>query len=206
MWRDTAWSAVVTVGLSLAVMQATGQTCRSEARLAAFGGPTFFSGKVGARPFVMSMSADVSLLPLGQGSAGLGVMAEGGVYHPALSGNGNYYFSGDAMLARVQPAWLSEETKVRPFLAAGYTIFYNATGSATAAASITSSSSSSTTSSNAPSGGVSVTNAANVGLGVDRQIRDDIWLRFEVREHYTPYGGQHVLLLRMGLVSIGSLR
>jgi len=184
------------------MMQAHGQQCLSEARLAAFGGPALFTGKVGARPFVMSMSADVSLLPLGQGRVGLGVMAEGGVYHPALSGSGNYYFSGDAILARVQPAWSSEEMKARPFLAAGYTIMFNATGSAVNA----SATSSSATSSSIPSGGIRVTNAANVGLGVDRQIRDDVWLRFEVREHYTPDGGQHVLVLRVGLVSIGSLR
>jgi hypothetical protein len=130
------------------------------------------------------------------------MMAEGGIYHPALSGTGNYYFSGDAMLARVQPAWSSDAMRVRPFVAAGYTIMFNATGSAAS----TSASSSSTTSSSIPSGGITVTNAANVGLGVDRQIRDDVWLRFEVREHYTPDGGQHVLVLRLGLVSIGSLR
>lgn len=196
----------VVLCFSLTMVSAWAQECRSEARLTAFGGPVFFSGAAGRpRPFAMGMSADASLFPLRQGRAAVGVLAEGGVYHPALSGSGNYYFTGDAMLARVQPAWVSEAMRVRPFVVAGYTMFFNTTGSAASVASA-SSASASASGTSTPSGGVSVTNAANFGLGVDRQIKDDLWLRFEVREHYTPDGGQHVLALRVGLVSVGSLQ
>lgn len=145
------------------------------------------------------MSADASLIPAGRATLGLGALVEGGVYHPALSGTGNYSFSVDAMLARVQPAWVSEAMRVRPFVVAGYTRFFNATGSAA-------SSGVGSASTAASSGGLSRSNAANFGLGVDRQLRDDLWLRVEVREHYTPDGGQHVLALRVGLVSVQSLQ
>jgi hypothetical protein len=180
---------------------AQAQDCRTEARLTAFGGPAFFtgvsSGLLSSRPFAMGMSADVSLFPVGRGALGAGVLAEGGVYHPVLSGTGNYYFSGDAMLARVQPEWVSETMRVRPFVVAGYTMFFNVTGSAKSA---------SASGVSAASGGLTLSNAANIGLGVDRQLRDDLWLRVEVREHYTPDGGQHVLAIRIGLVSVGSLQ
>jgi len=185
----------------VATSAARAQNCLSEARLTAFGGPVFFSGVssglLSSRPFAMGMSADLGLFPVGSGALGVGVLAEGGVYRPALSGTENYYFSGDAMLARAQPEWMSEAMRVRPFVVAGYTMFFNATGSAKSA---------SAAGTNAASGGLSVSNAANIGLGVDRQLRDDLWLRVEVREHYTPDGGQHVLVLRIGLVSVGSLQ
>jgi hypothetical protein len=185
----------------VATSAARAQNCLSEVRLAAFGGPVFFSGVssglLSSRPAVMGMSADLGLFPVGSGALGAGVLAEGGVYHPALSGSGNYYFSGDAMLARVQPEWGSETMRVRPFVVAGYTKFFNTTGSAK---------SGSASSASAASGGLSLSNAANIGLGVDRQLRDDLWLRVEVREHYTPDGGQHLLVLRIGLVSVGSLQ
>jgi hypothetical protein len=187
------------------------QECRTEARLAVFGGPAFFTGvpsrPLSSRPFAMGMSADTSLIPLGRGGLGAGVLAEGGVYHPALSGTGNYYFSGDAMLTRVQPDWLGEAMKVRPFVVAGYTMFFNATGSAKSVSSASASSvSASAAGTSAASGGLSASNAANIGLGVDRQLHDDLWLRVEVREHYTPDGGQHVLAIRVGLVSVGPLQ
>src|ERR1035441_2886032 len=116
-------SMVVGLVFCLNAGTAHGQDCLTEARLTAFGGPAFFTGATGARPFEMGMSADARLIHAGSPTVGLGVLVEGGVFHPAITGTGNYYLSGDAMLARVQPGWVSDAMRVRPFVVAGYTRF-----------------------------------------------------------------------------------
>lgn len=162
---------------------AVGQCARGQAagdaRLALFGGPTFRTGAT-TRPFELGISGDVSLLQTGRGKLGVGALAEGGLYHPAVSGKGSFYFSADAMLERFQPRWATESAGMRAFAVAGYTRLFNATETA-----------------------VDVGNAFNAGVGLDRVIRDDLWLRVELRGRYAAADGSHALVLRIGLA--GSL-
>jgi hypothetical protein len=202
MRYGSLWVFLLASSFGLAMHPARAQDCRTETRLAAFGGPAFFTSAL-PRPYEMAMSADATLFPLLHGAVGSGVLVEGGVYHPALSGTGNYYFSADALLTRVQSAWVSDAMRVRPFVVAGYTRFFNATGSATSGSSGTSGTGSAAT---GPSGSLTTSNAANLGIGVDRVINDDLWLRVEIRENYTPDGGSHALVLRIGIVAVGSLQ
>ena len=156
-----------------------GQALPGEVRLAVFGGPAFQTSAV-ARPFELGVSGDARLFRVGSSGVGAGVLAEGGLYHPAISGKGNYYFSADAMLDRWLP--VGEAGPMRLFGVAGYTRLFNATDSAVGTAA-----------------------AVNCGLGVDRVLRDDLWLRVEVRAHVTPASGEHAVELRFGLVGMGSL-
>ena len=173
-------------GLGLVCGAAFAQQRLGEARLAAFGGPVFLSNAA-SRPMGLGMSGDASLFRTRGGSLGVGALAEGGSFQPALSGKGNYYFSADAMLAREArvSAWEDGASglRLRPFAVAGYTRFFNATSTALNSA-----------------------NAVNFGVGVDRLIRDDLSLRVEVREQYTPASDAHALVLRVGIVAIGSLQ
>ena len=78
---------------------------------------------------------------------------------------------------------VGEAAPVRLFGVAGYTRFFIATDSA-----------------------VETADAANFGLGMDRVLRGDLWLRLEVRENYTPASGSPALVLRIGIVAMGSLQ
>jgi len=201
MRRGTLYIFLLASSIGSALHPARAQMSPTEVRLAAFGGPAYFTSAL-SRPYNMAMSADATLYPLPCRNLVSGVLVEGGVYHPAISGTGNYYLSTDALLTRIQPDWATEAMRLRPYLVAGYTRFFNATGSATGASSSSGSASSSTT----PSGSLTTSNAANLGIGVDRVINDDLWLRFEIRENYTPDGGSHALVLRIGIVAVGSLQ
>jgi hypothetical protein len=154
----------------------------SDLRLTAFGGPAVHTGAMD-HPFQVGLSADLSLFHPGCEYLGVGFLLEGGFFHPALSGTGNYYFSSDAMLAHVQPERASAEMKLQPFAVVGYTQFFNATN---------------TSLSTAP--------AMNFGIGVDRSLSEDLWLRLDVREQYTPSSDSHALVFRLGLVGVQSLR
>jgi len=153
-----------------------------QTRLTLFGGPAFRTGAV-SRPFELGISGDVSLFRLGRSRFGLGVLAEGGLYHPAISGKGNFYFSADATLDCGQPMAATEPPRIRPYLAAGYTRFFSASDTGTGTA-----------------------DAANAALGIDLALRDDLSLRLEVRGRYTPGDGSHVIVLRIGLVGNGSIQ
>jgi hypothetical protein len=166
----------------LATLPVLAQYSLGDLRLTAFGGPAVHTGASG-HPLQMGLSADLGLVHPGHESLGVGFLVEGGFFRPALSGTGNYYFSGDAMLAHVQPDRATAEMTLHPFAVAGYTQFFNAT---------------STMLSTAP--------AMNFGVGVDRFLGEDLWLRLEVREHYTPGSDMHALVFRIGLVGVASLR
>jgi hypothetical protein len=148
--------------------------------LGLFGGPAWKTGAA-TLPFELGMGADVSLYRL-RGVA-IGPAVEGGFYHPALSGTGNYYASVDAMIGRGEWEGATAARKLRPFAVAGYTRFFNATKTALTQA-----------------------DAVNFGVGADRALSEDLWLRVEVREHYTPDSGTHALVLRIGIVGVESLR
>ena len=173
-------SVLVGFAFGLAVRPMSGQSSLGDVRMALFGGPAFQTAAV-ARPFELGVSGEASLFRAGRGRVGAGVLAEGGVYHPAISGKGNYYYSADALLDRMLP--VGEAAPVRLFGVAGYTRFFNATDSA-----------------------VETADAANFGLGMDRVLRGDLWLRLEVRENYTPASGSPALVLRIGIVAMGSLQ
>jgi hypothetical protein len=163
-----------------AVAPMRGQSSLGDARLAVFGGPAFRTAAV-SRPFLLGMSGDASLFRAGGGRLGVGALAEGGLYHPAISGKGNYYFSADGMFEAGQRLAATEAMRARPFAVAGYTKMFNATDS-----------------------GMGTAVAMNFGVGVDRVIRDDLWLRVEVRDCYTPASDSHALVLRIGLVAVWS--
>jgi len=151
-------------------------------RLALFGGMDFLT-YAHPRPVGLGVSVDQSWLRLGESHAGMGVLAEGGLFHPAISGKGNFYFSADGMIDRLPGEAALETMAVRPFAVAGYTKLFNA-----------------------ESTGISTANAVNFGVGVDRVLRDDLWLRVELREMFTPASDSHVLALRLGVVGAGSVR
>jgi hypothetical protein len=186
MARAMLGSTAMWLLLGLGSTTLAAQAWLSDARLAAFGGPVFLSNAA-SRPMELGMSADAILLHPGHGVAGAGVLAEGGLFHPALSGKGNYYFSSDAMLCRdlrsEDARGVTLDLRVRPFAVAGYTRFFNATSSALNAA-----------------------NALNFGVGVDRALTQDLSLRLELREQYTPSSDSHALVLRIGIVALGSLQ
>jgi hypothetical protein len=147
--------------------------------LALFGGPAWKTGAA-AQPFELGGGVDVGLYRLRGGRVAVGPEVEGGFYHPALSGIGNYYASVDAMVGRERGL---EGVRLRPFAVVGYTRFFNATKTA-----------------------LSQADAVNFGVGVDRALGEDLWLRVEVREHYTPGTDTHALVLRIGIVGVESLR
>jgi hypothetical protein len=146
--------------------------------LSLFGGPAWKTGAA-ARPFELGMGGEVNLLRYG--AVGLGPAVEGGLFHPAISGKGNYYASVDARLAGGE--WGRRMAATRPFGVAGFTRFFNATDTA-----------------------INPANALNFGVGVDRALGEDLWLRVEVREHYTPGSDSHALVLRIGVVGVESVR
>ncbi len=145
--------------------------------LALFGGPAWKTGAA-SLPVEMGAGVDVSLYRMRGGRVGVGPEVEGGVYHPAFSGIGNYYFSTDVMVGRER-----DGVRLRPFAAVGYTRFFNATKDA-----------------------LTQEHAVNFGVGVDRALSEDLWLRVDVREHYTPGTDTHALVLRIGIVGVDSLR
>jgi hypothetical protein len=145
--------------------------------MALFGGPAWMTGAA-AQPFELGVGVDASLYRMRGGRVGIGPEVEGGVYHPAFSGIGNYYVSADAMVARER-----DGVRLRPFWAVGYTRFFNATKDALTQA-----------------------DAVNFGVGVDRALSEDLWLRVDVREHYAPETDSHALVLRIGIVGVDSLR
>ena len=146
-----------------------------EYRLTGFGGPVLSTG-VSPRPILTGLSLDSNVYHAVSRAAGVGFLVEGGLYHPALSGTANYYGSVDAIVAG------DGDAKLRPFGVAGYTRLFNATSSS-----------------------IGSTDAINFGVGVDRVLRDDLWLRVEVRDMYTPVGDAHALAVRVGLVGRGSV-
>ncbi|HEV2619713.1 MAG TPA: hypothetical protein VGU23_07210 [Acidobacteriaceae bacterium] len=173
MW---IWFAVLLAGGAREVCAQAGV---EDFGLALFGGPAWKTG-ASSQPFQMGAGVDASLYRMRRGRVGVGPEVEGGFYHPALSGIGNYYVSADAIVGRERSL---EEMRLRPFAAAGYTRFFNATKTA-----------------------LSQADAVNFGVGVDRAIGEDLWLRVDVREHYTPGTGTHALVLRIGIVGMQSLR
>lgn len=172
---------LVDCGLALAACSMHGQE-PGDTRLALFGGPAFRTSAA-SRPFELGISGDVSLVRLGCSRIGLGALAEGGLYHPAIAGKGNFYFSADAMLEGSPPMDASESRRMRPYVVAGYTRFFSASDT-----------------------GIGTADAVNAGLGVDLGLRDDLSLRLEVRGRYTPGDGSHGIVLRIGLVGNGSIR
>lgn len=165
------------VGVGLLLGAAAGWADAQEApggvRLTAFAGPAYFTG-VRPRPMELGLSGEAMLLRAARGGLGAGALAEGGLFHPAISGLGNYYFSGDLRLAwDGRRRWSGA---LGPFAAAGYTRVFNATST-----------------------GLSPANAVNFGVGVDRALNEELWLRLEVRDQYTPGSGSHALVLRVGL-------
>jgi hypothetical protein len=150
--------------------------------LGLFGGPAWKTGAA-SQPFELGMGVDASVYRMHGGRIAIGPAVEGGFYHPAFSGTGNYYASVDAMIARGEwgEAWAAG--RLRPFAAVGYTRFFNATKDA-----------------------LTQEDAMNFGVGVDRALSEDLWLRVEVREHYTPDSDTHALVLRIGIVGVESLR
>ncbi len=158
-----------------------GQVLLSDVRFTAFGGPAFWTG-ASSRPYQMGLSVDGSLARV-TAQAGLGFLVEGGAFRPAISGTGSYYFSADAVVAPLRLDFAEEGSTWRPFAAAGYTRMLTASSSA-----------------------ISQTNAVNFGVGVDRVLRDDLWLRLEVRDQYAPASNLHALVLRVGLVGAVSGR
>jgi hypothetical protein len=148
--------------------------------LSLFGGPAWKTAAA-TRPFQLGMGGEVNLLR--RGAVVLGAAAEGGLFHPAISGNGNYYASVDAMLSRTEWEGGIAAAKVRPFAVAGYTRFFYATDTA-----------------------ITPANAVNFGVGADRALREDLWLRVELREHYTPGSDAHALVLRVEIVGVDSVQ
>jgi hypothetical protein len=170
------WSGVLMAG---GVRDACAQAGAGDFGLALFGGPAWKTGAA-ALPVEMGAGVDASLYRMRGGRVGIGPAVEGGVYHPAFSGTANYYFSADAMVARERDV---DVVRLRPFAAVGYTRFFNATKTALTQA-----------------------DAVNFGVGVDRALSEDLWLRVDVREHYTPGTDSHALVLRIGIVGVDSLR
>jgi hypothetical protein len=153
------------------------QESAGDFRLALFGGPAFLT-YAHPRPLELGISVDERVLPTGSSRAGIGFLAEGGLFHPAISGKGNFYFSVDGVVDG-----LPREAPIRPFAVAGYTRMFNA-----------------------DSTGILTANAVNFGVGVDRVLQDDLWLRVELREMFTPSSDTHALVVRVGLVGVGSVR
>jgi hypothetical protein len=176
MWRWIVWVA----GMALWFARMAGAQAVGDVGLSLFGGPAWKTGAA-SQPFELGMGGELSLLR--RGAVGFGPAVEGGLFHPAISGKGNYYVSVGAMLAREDFNREAAAMKVRPFAVAGYTRFFNATDTA-----------------------VSQANAVNFGVGVDRALSEDLWLRLELREHYTPGTDMHALVLRIGIVGVDSLR
>ncbi len=178
-WR-LRWILLSLSGCAAATLCA--QSPLSDYRFAALGGPAVHTGAAG-HPFQLALNSDVNLFHPGREDLAVGVQVEGGFFHPAISGTGNFYFSTDALLAQVQPERAESELKLRPFAAAGYTRLFTGTSSS-----------------------LTMTNAVNFGVGVDRVLNEELWLRLEVREHYMPASDSHALVFRIGLVGVGSLR
>jgi hypothetical protein len=151
------------------------QLALKDYRVTGFGGPVFYSG-ASPRPFLMGLSLDSNIYHAVSHDAGVGFLVEGGLYHPALSGTANYYGSVDAMVAG------DGDGKMRAFGVAGYTRLFNATSTS-----------------------IGSVNAFNLGVGMDRVLRDDLWLRVEVRDMYTAAANSHALAIRIGLVGRGSV-
>jgi hypothetical protein len=170
------WGCLFGLAPGLGLAQAPG-----EFRLTALMGPAFLTNAP-ARPFNLGMSVDASLFRVGRGRAGGGLLVEGGIYHPSISGSGNYYFSADTIVGRGQALPVAAAMRLRLFAVSGYTRIFNASSTATDTA-----------------------NAVNFGVGVDRALGEDVGVRLEVRELYTPAGDSHVLAFRIGLVAIGPL-
>jgi hypothetical protein len=168
-------------GLGLAAWPVHGQG-PGEARLALFGGPAYRTGAA-SQPFELGISGDVGLFRLGRSGLGAGALGEGGLYHPAISGKGSFYFSADAMLECSPPAGATASLPVRPYAVAGYTRSFSATDTS-----------------------VGTANAVNAGLGVDLPLRDGMLLRLEVRGRYTFADGTHGIALRIGLVGSASIQ
>jgi len=169
------WFGVLVVG---GARKGCAQAGAGDFGLALFGGPAWKTGAA-AQPFELGAGVDVGLYRLRGGHVALGPVV-GGVFHPAVSGIGNYYVSADAMVGRERGM---DGVRLRPFAAVGYTRFFNATKTA-----------------------LSQADAVNFGVGVDRAIGEDLWLRVDVREHYTPGTDTHALVLRIGVVGVESLR
>ena len=93
-------------------------------RIAGFVGPAFFTN-ASPRPLLLGLSLDAGFFHPKSANVGVGFLVEGGLFHPALSGTANYYFSADAMLARDAPE--GADVKLRPFGVAGYSHLFNAT-------------------------------------------------------------------------------
>jgi hypothetical protein len=164
----------------LALAMPAGAQALGDFGLSLFGGPAWKTASA-ARPYQLGMGGEVNLFR--RGAVGLGAAVEGGLFHPAISGKGNYYASMDAMLSRMEwEGWMAA-AKVQPFAVAGYTRFFYATDTA-----------------------INPANAVNFGVGVDRALREDLRLRVELREHYTPGSNAHALVLRIGVVGVDSVR
>jgi hypothetical protein len=126
------------------------------------------------------MSGEADIFRVGR--AGAGILAEGGTYHPVISGSGNYYFSADATLGQFEAPHADTAGGLRPFAVAGYTRFFNASKTA-----------------------VGTADAVNCGLGLDRVLKDDLRVRLEVRVYETPASNLHAIELRIGIVAVGSM-
>lgn len=175
-------SILASVALGGLATTMSGQTSRADGHLTVFGGPAFQTGAA-SRPFELGISGDATVFRARSGAFGAGLLAEGGLYHPALSGKGNYYFSADAILDLAPRMAAREALKLRPFAAAGYTRRFNATDTA-----------------------IGTSDGVNYGVGLDRAIGDDLSLRLEVRDCYMPANDSHALVLRFGLVALLSLQ
>jgi hypothetical protein len=182
VWQWILRSMLVGCGFALAACSIQAQGSAGEMRLALFGGPAFRTGAA-SRPFELGISGDVSLFRVVRSRLGVGALAEGGLYHPAISGKGNFYFSADVVLEHSQPMGASEFLLLRPYAVVGYTRFFSATDAA-----------------------IDTANSMNAGLGVDLELRDELSLRLEVRGRYTPADGSHEIVLRLGLVGNGSIQ
>ena len=153
----------------------------ADGHLTLFGGPAFQTG-AGVQPYELGISADANLFRLGGGALRAGALAEGGFYHPAISGKGNYYFSADGVmefLPRAASIGAPIETpRTRPFLVVGYTKRFDATETS-----------------------VTSGDGVNFGIGADRAIEDDVSLRVELHDCYMPSTNSHALVLRVGLAT-----
>jgi hypothetical protein len=153
-----------------------------EVRLTALMGPAYRTNAA-SRPFNLGMSADASLFRVGRGSVRAGPLAEGGIFHPSISGAGNYYFSADAMVDFGEAVRATAAMWVRLFAVAGYTRVFNASSTA-----------------------IDTADGVNFGVGADRRVGEDMGVRLEVRELYAPASDSHALVFRIGFIAFGSLQ
>jgi hypothetical protein len=150
------------------------QAAAGEARLNLFGGPVFRTGAP-SRPMQLGLGAEAALVPIGSSGLVAGPAVEGGIFHPAISGKGNYYVSTGVQVGDATADGAAAQRTLHGFAVLGYTRFFNATDT-----------------------GITPANAVNLGVGLDRWLTDELSVRVELREHFTP-GIGHAVVLRIGI-------